>query len=360
MAAIYRRGRVYWARAQRKGREHRRSLKTSNRKTAGDRLRKWLDELDAIAWGDKPRYTFDEAAARFIREHLTTLKPSAARRYGVSLKNLALHFGGKPLDRINRAALSDFETARRSQGVTAGTIRRDLACLSSMLTSAEDWEWIDDGFNPVRSYMRRRKKRGLREARPRTRYLTEVEEARLLAAATPDVQNSMTLAIDTGLRREELFSLKWRAMDLDRGLIDTGTKTKSGQARMAPVTARSRTILGTLARYLDCPYVLVNPKTGKRYVHMNLGMKAAARRGDIPDLRWHDLRRTAGCRWLQRDGKSMDQVAELLGHSSVVVTEQAYAFLDAEQNAASLASRTEPGTGTADSNENIKVPRQVA
>lgn len=360
MAAVYRRGKIYWARAQRQGREHRRSLKTSNRKIAGNRLRAWLDELDAIAWGDKPRYSFDEAAARFIREHLTAIKPSAAKRYGVSLKNLALHFGGKPLDRIKKAELSEFETKRRNAGVTAGTIRRDLACLSSLMTSAEDWEWIDDGANPVRAYLRRRAKRGLKEAPARTRYLTEAEEARLLASASLAPGNAMALAIDTGLRREELFGLKWSQIDMDRGLIDTGTRTKSGQTRKVPVPARSRTILGTLPRSIDCPFVLVNPETGTRYVQMNKGLKAAARRGEIEDLRWHDLRRTAGCRWLQRDRKSLEEVSDLLGHSSVVVTERAYAFLDAETIAASLASRTKTGTGTADKKQIRKPVTRVA
>jgi integrase len=68
----------------------------------------------------------------------------------------------------------------------------------------------------------------------------------------------------------------------------------------------------------------------------------------VTDVQWHDLRRTAGCRWLQRDGKSLEEVSILLGHSSVLVTEKSYAFLEAEAVAESLAGRTKVGTGTAD------------
>jgi hypothetical protein len=53
----------------------------------------------------------------------------------------------------------------------------------------------------------------------------------------------------------------------------------------------------------------------------------------------------AGCRWLQRDGKSMEEVSILLGHSSVLVTEQRYAFL--ETIAASLSGRTRTRTSDA-------------
>ena len=147
MAGIYRRGesKIWWGRAQRENREYRRSLKTADRAIAERRFRQWLADLDAVAWGERPRRTFEEATERFAREHLTTLKPRGAERYLVSLKSLAVHFDGKTLDQIKSASLSEFETARRSEGVTAGTIRRDLACLSSIMTSATDWEWIDDG-----------------------------------------------------------------------------------------------------------------------------------------------------------------------------------------------------------------------
>ena len=348
MAGLYRRGRTYWGRAQRQGREYRRSLKTTDRATAERRLRSWIEDLEAIAWGEKPRRSFEEAANRFIREHLTTIKPRAAERYGTSLKHLAEHFGGRMIQQINSAALSEFETKRRTQGVAAGTIRRDFACLSSLLTSAIDWEWIEDSGNPVPSYLRRRAKRGLREAPARTRYLTEIEEAALLAAATDDPRKAIILAIDTGLRRDEMFSLKWSQVDTVRGTITTTTLTKNGRLRKVPCPSRSAQILAQLPRYIDSPFVLVNPATVTRYVQMNKGLKAAMRRAGIGDLRWHDLRRTSGCRWLQRDRKSMEEVSILLGHSSVTVTEKCYAFLEAEAVAESFADRTLVGTGTAD------------
>jgi integrase len=346
MAGLYRRGKIYWARAQRDGREHRRSLKTADRGIAQKRHRIWLDELDATAWGDKPRRSYIEAEERFIREHLTTIKPRSAKRYGDSLVHLSEHFTGKMIDAANSSAeLSAFETKRRTQGVSPSTIRRDLACLSSMVTSCVDWEWLDE--NKVPAYLRRRSKRGLKEGQPRTRYFTEAEEALLIEHAT-ECQPAIILAVETGLRLDELFGLKWAQIDRDRGLIDTLRRTKSGRPRPVPLSARSARILAQLPRYLDSPFVLVNPETRTRYVQMEKGFKAAARRAGVKDVRWHDLRRTAGCRWLQRDGKSMEEVSGLLGHSSVTVTEKCYAFLNLEVVAQSLSGRTFLGTGTAD------------
>jgi integrase len=344
VAGLYRRGKVWWCRAQRQGREYRRSLKTANREVAERRLRAFVEELDATAWGEKPRRLFIDAADRFVREHLSTIKRSAAIRYGVSLKHLAAHFGGKMLHEVTSAGLSEFETRRRLDGVKPSTIRRDLACLSSMLTSCEEWEWLADRSNPVPSYLRRRAKRGLKESPPRTRYLSEDEEAALLASASPDVADAIALAIDTGLRREELFSLAWSQVDMHRGIITTTTRTKNGRARKVPITARSAQLLAHLTRDPAAPYVLVNADTKERFVQRNKGFKAAMRRAGIADLNWHDLRRTAGCRWLQRDGKSMEEVSILLGHSSVTVTEARYAFLESEAVAASTFGRTKTGT----------------
>lgn len=342
----YRRGKskIYWGRVG----DERRSLRTEDRAIAKARLKQWRNERNARAWGDKPRRTFVEAAEKFACEHMTTLSLGGAKRYGVSLKRLALHFGPMMLDQITKVTLNDFEVVRRTEGVSNGTIRRDLSCLSSLMTSAQDWEWIEDGANPVPSYMRRRNKRGLSEAPPRTRYLTESEEARLLAVASPTVRDAATLAIETGLRSNELFGLQWSQIDFARGIIDTGTKTKSGRSRYVPLTQRSRTILGTIPRRLDTPYVLVNPDTGTRYVTMLAGLRIARRKAGIALLVWHDLRRTAGCRWLQRDGRSMAEVATLLGHSSVSVTEQRYAFLNSETVAESVGGGTKGVTGTAE------------
>lgn len=346
MASIYRRGRVYWARAQRGGREFRESLKTSNRRLADKRYRQWIDRLEAISWGDRPRYTFEEAVKRFIGEHLPTLKPSSARRYGISLKWLADKFEAVYLDQITRDKLAEFETWRRSAGTAAPTVRRDLACLSSLLASCEEWNWIEDGKNLVPGFLRRRARRGLRESPPRTRYMTGAEEAKLLSAATPAVRNAIAVAVDTGLRREELFSLTWPQVDFRRGVIATTKRTKSGRARTVPLPDRAAQILARLkepSRGVITSLYVFRHEDGSRLMNMEKGLRGAVRRAGLSDLCWHDLRRTAACRWLQRDGRSMEEVSILLGHSSVTVTETRYAFLENEKVAGEVAQLSAHG-----------------
>lgn len=349
MASLYKRNGIYWGRVERAGKEHRRSLKTKDRKAAEGRLRTWVAELEGTAFGEKPRRTYDEAEARFINDHFPTLKRQGARRYSASLTNLSAHFGNKMLHEITSSLLSEFESARRTtpvtltigkghatrtlNGVSASTIRRDLACLSSLMSCAVEWEWVD--ANPVPAFLKRKAKRGLKESPPKTRYLTEREEAQMLAAATPPVADVIMLAIDTGLRSEELFSLRWSQVDFVRGIITTTTLTKSGRVRAVPLPLRSAALLGK-RKGKATDYVFVNPDTGERYLCMKDGIKAAWQRAKIAKCTMHDFRRTAGCRWLQRDRKRIEEVSIMLGHSSIDVTQRSYAFLEAEEVAASL------------------------
>lgn len=362
MATKYKRGQVWWGRAQRQGREFRKSLKTRNSAVADRRLAKWVEELEALAWGDRPPVTFREAMKQFIAEHLSTLKPKAAKRYSVSLVWLNEKFGDMTMNEIGRAELSDFETWRRSMKarnrknkVGAPTVRRDLACLSSLFTFCEDKEWITDGVNPVPGFLKRRAKRGLREAPVRTRYLSVAEEVALLQHASGGVREAIMLAIDTGLREQEQMTLTWPQIDLKRSIVLTSLDTKSKKGRTVPLAQRSAQFLARWKALrstssdgkVSYPYVFRHDEGGQRFQSLNKGFRAAARRAKITNIQWHDLRRTAGCRWRQRDGVKLEEVSILLGHSSYAVTERIYAFLENEIIAEAVAAQ-KPAHGSED------------
>lgn len=340
--SIYKRGKTWWGRLQRNNVEQRRSLKTTDKTIAERRYRAWREELDATAWGEKPRHSYIDAEARFIKEHLPNIKHSSAVRYGYSLDILTEHLSGKMLHEITSETMMEIETRRRNDGVKPATIIRDLQCLSALMSHAVDLEWIET--NPVPAFLKRRQKRGLKKSEPRERYLSEDEETKLLKVCAPDLSMTIALAIDTGLRRNELFSLTWPQIDFQRGIIRTTAETKSSRDRPVPLPPRSAQNLAQLSRPKPLGYVLINPKTETRFIEREKGLENARRNAGLATLRWHDLRRTAGCRWLQREGKTMAEVSVLLGHSSVTVTERHYAFLDREKVAASLSGRTIPGT----------------
>ena len=110
-----------------------------------------------------------------------------------------------------------------------------------MLTSCEDWEWIDGNIVPA--YLRRRSKRGLKEGAARTRYLTNSEELITVAGCVAGRASGNHSGDRYRITPRGTFSLRWNQIDVERGIIITTTKTKSGRARSVPLPERSRGIL---------------------------------------------------------------------------------------------------------------------
>lgn len=364
MAGIYLRGKTWWGRVQKDGQDLRQSLETRSESVARSRLRVWLDELEALAWGGKPRLTVNAVMDEFQKEHGPTLRPSTLRRYGVSIDHLDAFLGDKLLLAVRSSDLKDFETARRTAGASAPTVRRDLACLSTVFGFAIEKEWAD--LNPVIPFLRQRAKRGLRESPPRTRYLTRAEEARLLEGALPYVADAITFAIYTGLRQEEQFSLTWEQVDLARKHVTISAETAKGKReRTVILLPPALAVLKRLPRHLKSSFVFhhgaatttrgarrattaPSPRKdndGERFNHLDRGLRNAAKRAKVPLLRWHDLRRTHGCRLLQEEKWTLEMVRDQLGHRSVVQTERSYAFLEVEdRRTAAHGPGTNPGT----------------
>ena len=335
MASVYRpKGTKYWwGRVQRNGKLFRRSLRTTTRTVAEKRLRQWLDEQEAAQWGEKPLPLYSDAMLAFLQGHCEQIKPASKRRYMVSARALNPHFKGLTLGQITHGKLSEFEAARRRDGASAPTIRRDLACLSSMIETAITEQDLEMP-NVVPSYLKKRRRRGvLKEAPPRTRYLAMDEEAELLLHASPYLRPMISFAIDTGLRLEEQLSLRWDrhiyTAHSEIRLSPADTKTDIGRA--VPLLPRAKQILHNLPRHFQSPYVFHKRETGERYQKLTRGLAGAAKRAGIKDLRWHDLRRTCGCRLLQDHGMSIEQVSKWLGHATIAQTQRSYAFLEVEQ-----------------------------
>lgn len=346
---LYKRGDIWWGRLRADGKEIARSLDTGLEGLARKRLESWARERAGARWGERPALALNAAADLFVREHGPTLRPATLERYGVSLEHLTRAFGGRPLAEIGKADLAEFESARRQAGAAPPTIRRDLACLSSILTFAIERDLAE--ANPVAAFLKSRRRRGLPDSAPRTRWLTLAEEAALVAQCRRAQAEMIRFAIDTGLRRTEQTHLVWDEVDLARGVIVIPPgRAKKGRERQVALLPRAAALLAGLPRHPASPYVFwrgmrfpgqtwkgrATASEGDPYLRLEQGLKAAAKRAGLRPIIWHDLRRTHGCRLLQDHGWTLDLVRDQLGHSSVAQTERAYAFLKVEQRTARL------------------------
>lgn len=320
MSSIYRKkgGRIWYLRVTIRGREHRESLQTPDRTLARTRAARRLEELGRAVYGDQ-RHTWQAAVVAW-HEEAPALRPSTVRRYLTSLAAVDHILGPLMLDEIDRATLARIAARPR---VTNATRRRDLAAVSVILRAAEARGWLER----VPSYDWRR----IPERREPIVLPRPAELARLLERLSPMLRRLVLTLRHTGMRLEEAGSLRWDQVDARRRAV-TLTHTKAGRARAVPLNENAlRTILGT-PRHVACPFVFWHSQDEpKRYGDLS-GLLYDHRRQAGVRWRIHDLRHLFAVEYLQAGGSIYD-LQQILGHSTIAVTERYLEHLTPDEQA---------------------------
>jgi integrase len=156
------------------------------------------------------------------------------------------------------------------------------------------------------------------------RALTYDEEDSLLTALPPFERDVATWALDSGMRRGEILSLRWSCIDRAAGRIHV-VETKTGKGRTVPLALSAR-LSAVLKRHPQrtTTDLLFHGREGKRLDadRINGLLESAMRKAGIPKIRgslWGVLRKT----WVSRiyaNGALPQQEAEWGGHSMDVAT----------------------------------------
>jgi integrase len=273
--------------------------------------------------------TVRELAGRFLQEHvLPKRKPSTQRAYRGYLDGVILPaLGGRAVVDVTR---TDVATLHHRLARTPFHANHVAAMLSKMFNLAEHWGLRPEGTNPCRHIEKY-------PAPPRRRYLSAAEFKRLgeaLAAAerglvpglSPTALAAIKLLLFTGARRNEILSLKWEYVDVERGELRLPT-SKTG-FKVVHLNAPAIAVLAALPRVEGNPFVLPGLREGRHLVNMDDTWNAVRALADLKDLRLHDLRHShasvgAGA------GLSLPIIGALLGHTQAQTT-QRYAHLAAD------------------------------
>jgi integrase len=190
-----------------------------------------------------------------------------------------------------------------------------------MFNKAVEWDMMEQ--NPFA----KGKSLHLKENNRRTRFLNEEEIERLLIKCeyAPYLHRLVEAAINTGMRKEELLSLKWS--QIRNGLIYL-VETKTDSPREIPVNDTLEKIFKEIRNEDGLSSEYVFTKHGKRIRHIGPAFKGALRRAGITDFHFNDLRHTFASH-LVMNGASLKEVQELLGHTTVTMTLR-YAHLSQE------------------------------
>jgi len=130
-----------------------------------------------------------------------------------------------------------------------------------MFTKAVEWHMVEEEI-----LKKIRKVKPLAEDNRRLRFLSKEECRKLIYSCNTHLKPIVITALNTGMRKGEILSLKWENVNLKCGLIMLGQdQTKNGDRKEVPISPTLRKTLQELPTREDVPYVFFEPSTGKPY-----------------------------------------------------------------------------------------------
>jgi integrase len=343
--SIFKRGNVYWYHFVFNGQHIQESTKQGNPRVARQME---AAHRTALAKGEvgirekKPVPTL----AQFCRDRIAPFARAKFEKsstktwlwYRFGLKTICAHEGlsGKKLDEITTEHIIDFACLLQGDGWEIASVNSVLRAVRRALRLAVEW-----GIIPTAPEMTL-----LRGENHREHVVSPQEEAKYLAAAAEPLASIAVVLVDTGLRPDECFRLRWEQINFETGrngaLRVLQGKTAAAR-RTLPLTARVRALLE--ARWANAG----NPESGWlwpaptktghvghdsiRVQHRNAVKASRVRPFVVYSLRHTFLTR------LGESGCDPWTLARIAGHSSTKMSER---YVHPSDDAVSLAMSRMP------------------
>lgn len=278
--------------------------------------------------------TLNEYAEHFFHEHGRKLKSSTLRDYKSIYKT---HISTTKLGRLklDELARSDLASLHARMHLKKRTANKVLQIISSMYREARQSGVIEANTNPtmgIRHY----------KIEARQRFLTRDELERIgevLNRAEIDGTESIyaiaaiRLLIYTGARLNEILTLRWDWVDMERGCLNL-PDSKTGR-KIIHLSPPAQELLTNLPKVKNNPFVIVGEIEGSHRINLRKPwerIKEKARiqpailhNGSEQHVRLHDLRHSFAS-LAASGGASLLMIGALLGHRQVSTTAR-YAHL---------------------------------
>ena len=256
--------------------------------------------------------TLQEFSDEYIK-HVRDIKQKRSWQRDVQLLHPLLKlYRNKKLSDITTKDIEDFKLSRL-QEVSPATVNRSLSVLRHLFNLAKRWKKFF-GDNPVSIV-------GLLEENNQIeRILTPNEEKTLIEVSISYLRPIINTALNTGMRKGEILSLKWSDVDFNSSYITINqTNSKSKKQRKVPINTYLKKLLIELKlKSVQSEYVFSDNK-GNKVNRIRTAFTAACRRANLKGLRFHDLRHTAATRMVE-SGANIVAISKILGHSDIKTT----------------------------------------
>lgn len=326
------------------------------RKDAERELTRLLRTTDTGEHVDPTRMSLRQWLDHWLAAVRSEVSPKTHERYTEIVQTYLIpSFGQHPLAKLApvhiQSAYNEWSAGGRRDGKPGGlsplTRRYIHVVLRSALARAVEQQLL--ARNPADAFNKRLPK----VERKKIATLTVEQSGRLLDSIWHmHIYWPVLLALVTGMRRGEILALRWKNVDLDRGMLrvtESLEQTKAGIRFKAPKTDRTRAItlpafavaeLRRLKRQqaeallrlgvrqsgeaLVCCREDGEPKQPRSLTHEFAHVIGKLK--DLPYVRFHDLRHSHATQLLS-DGVHPKIAQERLGHSTITTTMDLYSHV---------------------------------
>ncbi len=268
--------------------------------------------------------TVAEAAEKYLTEYAAVhCKPRTVQlRESVIRIHILPAFGRRSLTSVSREDALNLHHRLASTATQANIV---LITLSQIFVKSQLWGLVPPGMNPCAQVQ-------LYRQRKRARFLTEAEISRLGRVLEEELERGRTLPsaiaairllLLTGCRKNEILTLRWKAVDFKaRELRLRDAKTGP---RAVPLSGAAVRLLEGLRRSAASEWVIEGGKPGTHLKKLGNAWRRLRIRADLQDVRLHDLRHSFASSALAL-GESLPMIGKLLGHRRIESTAR-YAHL---------------------------------
>lgn len=270
--------------------------------------------------------------------------------YDKTLHTLDNNFSSIMARRLTEITGRDLELVRTSWltgGNKPATANRKMGTISGVLSRAVEWGFVSE--HPVEKLKQLKV-----DSRGQVRYLSPDEAKRLRAALdarqeqmrterdssnkwrqergqqpikdlravmfTDHLKPMILLALNTGVRRGELFNLKWSDVNFTTKTITVaGATAKTSETRHIPTNKEALTTLQEWKKQSAGVGYVFAGQGGGRMEDVKSAWLKLLERAEIQGFRWHDMRHDFASR-LVMAGVPLNTVRDLLGHSDIKMT----------------------------------------
>jgi integrase len=262
-----------------------------------------------------------ELLERYKNEVTIHKKHSSVEAYRVNFW-LRHPIANLPITDIKSSDIAKWREERVKLGRSPNTLRLELAVLSNLFTVAIN-EW---GFEELSNPTTKVKLPKLPSGRVRRLCANEFDLI-IQNSESPLIKPIAILALETGMRRSEIASIKWQHINLVKRTLLIPI-TKNGEAREVPLSPVAISLLKSLQNGTEAKVFNITAHA------ITIAFGRACKRANLSNLHYHDLRHEAISRFFEK-GLSLAEVATISGHKTWTMLRR-YTHLSAENIAMKL------------------------